>query len=501
MPEFHNPTIHRFKFALVLGFLALLCACSPRTVQKTQPAAPGIKLQPCQISAPGTTNHVTANCGTLTVYENRAAGSGRQIDLNIAIVRAVSRKPEADPLFFIPGGPGEAATESYALLATAFNQINQKRDIILVDQRGTGKSHPLQCPDDAGSSQAASDPGPQEIQAELKKCLAALDADPRFYTTAIAMDDLDQVRAVLGYDKINLYGGSYGTRAALAYMRQYPEHVRSAILDGVNPTDWSLGLSSPADAQRVLEAIFERCSADADCHKAFPNVQEEFVALLKKLDQGSVTVDLDHPASGERTSLTITRDVFANTIHQLSYTAETAALLPLLIHSAYARNDYSRLAAMTLSTSSQISSSLSPGMRFSVICSEDQPFFAGQELPEGYLGDMVTRSFDNICQVWPHGAIPADFKQPVRSAIPTLLISGELDPATPPSNGEQAARTLSNSLHLVVPGMGHINIFRGCIPKIANDFIDQGSIKNLETACVQELKPMPFFINFNGPIP
>jgi pimeloyl-ACP methyl ester carboxylesterase len=501
MPEFLNQTIQRFNLAFALGFLALLCACSPRTVQKTRPAAPGIHLEPCQISAPGTSNHVSANCGTLTVYEDRAAGSGRQIDLNIAVVRAVSRSPEADPLFFIPGGPGEAATESYPLLASAFNQINQKRDIILVDQRGTGKSHPLQCPEDPGNTQAANDPGPQEIQTELKKCLALLNSDPRFYTTAIAMDDLDQVRATLGYDKINLYGGSYGTRAALAYMRQHPDHVRSVILDGINPTDWSLGLSSPADAQRALDAILERCNAEADCHAAFPNVKEEFAALLKRLDQEAVSVELDHPVSGERTSLTITRDVFANTIHQLSYTPESAALLPLLIHSAYARNDYGRLAALTLSNTSQISSSLSPGMRFSVICSEDQPFFAGQALSEGYLGDMVTRSFDNICQAWPHGVIPTDFKQPVRSAIPTLLISGELDPATPPSNGEQVARTLSNSLHLIAPGMGHINIFRGCIPKIAYDFIDQGSVSNLETACVQELRPMPFFLNFNGPTP
>jgi pimeloyl-ACP methyl ester carboxylesterase len=328
-----------------------------------------------------------------------------------------------------------------------------------------------------------------------------LDADLRFYTTEIAMQDLDQVRAALGYPQINLYGASYGTRAALEYLRQFPEKTRTVILDGVAPPNWILGPTSAADAQRALEAIFNRCQEETACAQAFPHVAAEFQSLLEQLDQSPVEVQLDHPLTGEPTSYTLDRNTFANAVHLLSYTSETVVLLPVLIHSTYAEQDFRRFAAQALTTFENLEQSLSNGMRFSVLCAEDAPFYSEQPNSQGYLGDLVTTAFSEICTYWPSQPVPADFHQPVQSDIPVLLLSGAADPATPPANGELAAKNLSNSQHWIVPSMGHINIYRGCIPNLATDFINQASFDGIDPTCIQDITPMPFFLNFNGPIP
>lgn len=491
-------------FYLFLCCLALtLSGCARATSSPTPPAggapAGGLVLGECKESIPNLPMRGEPQCGTLRVYEDRAAGTGRQIELSVVVIPAVSRNPAPDPLFFIPGGPGESAAKSYPVVAAAFEKVNQKRAIVLVDQRGTGKSHPLTC-DFGADAESGDSSDPAAAQRLYQKCLQSLDADPRFYTTAIAMDDLDQVRAALGYDQINLYGASYGTRAALAYLRQHPDHTRSVILDGVAPPDWTLGDGSAAIAQRALDQLFARCAADAACRNAFPDLPAEFQGLLERLAAQPVSVSLDHPITGEPTTTTFERSRFVNTVHQMSYTAETAALLPLLIHTAYAQNDFQRFAALTLSTETDLGEAISPGMRMSVVCAEDAPFFTAAPDP-GYLGELVDEAFTSMCAVWPRGEIPADFHQPVRSEKPVLLISGGADPATPPENAEHAAQTLPNSLHVVVPGMGHINIYRGCLPRLAAQFIEDGSTAGLDPACAEQITPLPFFINFNGPQP
>ncbi|RPI33653.1 MAG: alpha/beta fold hydrolase, partial [Chloroflexota bacterium] len=260
-----NQSNHRIRFLwITVVFLLAFSACTPQ--QAPQPEIkPTISLEPCQLSAPGQVTRKEAKCGTLTVYENREAGSGRQIDLRIAVIPSISRNPAPDPLFFLTGGPGQAATESFPVMASAFERIQQKRDIVLVDQRGTGQSNPLKCPvlDEDLENQA--DDAYMDF---LNTCLESLDADPRLYTTWIAMQDLDQVREALGYQQINLYGVSYGTRAVLTYLKQYPDRVRSVILDGVVPQDEVLGIDVGRDAQRALDMIFARCAADQACNQA-----------------------------------------------------------------------------------------------------------------------------------------------------------------------------------------------------------------------------------------
>ncbi len=482
---------------MTLAWLLAACGPAPAALPTARPQAT-LPLDTCDVSFPASAGTMQARCGKLQVYENRAAQSGRQISLNVVVIPAISRSAKPDALFFVPGGPGESGVESFRAVASAFWHIHQDRDIVLVDQRGTGGSNPLNCPADSSNDQSQA-----AVQAYLQSCLKSLNADPRFYTTSIAMDDLEQVRLGLGYESIDLYGGSYGTRAALVYLRQYPERVRSVILDGVAPPNWILGPDTSPNAQHALDLLFKRCSADADCQGAFPNLQKEFLALYEPLQKQPLPTIINDPSSGSVVTITMTASYFANTIFTMSYTAETVALLPLTIHSSYERKDYSLIAAQGLALSESSSQSISDGMRYSVLCAEDQPFFgqAAQDSGQGYLGNAFMTSLNQVCATWPRGQIPANFHDPVQSSIPVLLLSGEVDPVTPPQNAALAAQTLPNNLQIVANGEGHINILHGCLPKIAADFINQGSILGLDTSCVQDIQPEPFFLNFAGPRP
>ncbi|MDY6876619.1 MAG: alpha/beta hydrolase [Chloroflexota bacterium] len=495
------------RLLLLMALLVLLgvAGCARTPTPSEIPSGPIITLEPCQLAAPGSSTRLSAKCGTLTVYEDRAALSGCQIMLYVAVIPALNRDPAPDPLFFITGGPGGAATQDYMSVQPAFQRINEDRDIVLVDQRGTGQSHPLDCPPSEDSPSSSDD---DALEQEVTHCLNQLDADLDLYTTSIAMDDLDQVRAALGYDKINLYGVSYGTRAALTYLRQHEDHVRTVILDGVLPQDEPLGISVASDAQRALDLIFERCVADSACAQAFPNLRQEFKSLQESLEREPVAVRLPHPTTGEPTEVNFTQEQFAQTMRLFSYSQETVALLPLLIHTTQTSGDFGHLAAQHLLVIQQLEGNISEGMNHSVLCAEDAPFlykegeFAGNGDAEkqSYLGEWY-RELENFCVLWPVTEVSVDFKAPVTSDVPVLLLSGEADPVTPPSNGDRAARTLPNSLHLVAPGQGHGVILRGCIPRIATEFIERGTVQELNTACISEIRPMPFFINFAGPSP
>jgi pimeloyl-ACP methyl ester carboxylesterase len=486
--------------ALGLG-LALLSACTAAPEAAAPP--PRLALSDCQLAAPGLADRKAAKCAALSVPEDRASPQGRQIALNIAVIPATASAPQPEPRFFLTGGPGQAATESYLALRSVFDRIQQDRDIVLVDQRGTGKSNPLRCPS-GNQDELSQDETAQS--AWLRACLDSLkDSDLRQYTTPAAVEDLDQVRQALGYNQINLYGLSYGTRVALSYLQRYPQHVRTVILDGIVPQDEPLGLDVARDAQRSLDLIFARCAADPACSAAFPELPAEFQGLLDLLQDGPLLVSLRDPLSGEMTELSLSREQFGAAVRLLSYTPETVALLPLLIHTAYETQDFSLLAAQYLVVVTDLSNTLSLGMNFSVLCSEDAPFidFAqAARLNQGaYLADLQTSELEQICSLWPRGVIPADFKQPVTADAPVLLLSGEADPVTPPENGEQAAKSLPNSLHLVAPGQGHNVIYRGCLPKLARQFIEQADFAGLDTACVAQIQAPPFFLNYNGPTP
>lgn len=487
--------IHRQHWILVSWALCILVVqlvgCAPATADTSAPS-PTLPLTDCQLSAPMTTLTIQARCGTLTVPENRANPSGRQLDLHVAVVPAVSRAPKRDPLVILVGGPGQAATEVYPIMARDLQRLRQDRDIILMDQRGTGQSHPLVC--DLPEDEALNE---EEAIDHLQACAATLDADLRFYTTEIAMRDLDAVRGALGYETLNLYGASYGTRAALTYLRMYPARVRSLVLDGVVSPDYRLFLNTAQDADRALTRAFARCAASADCDAAFPQLETDFDALLADLATDPVTTVVPDPVTTKPLTLTLEPTDVTGLVFPALYTPETVALLPLTIQQARA-GDFAPLIAQAGS----VEAGLSRGMFYAVACTEDAPRIdpaeAEARAEDSRFGDM-TEPLREICTAWPQGTLSDDFGQPVVSDVPALLLSGEVDPVTPPRYAEEVAEKLSNSRHLVGPGMGHGLIGRGCVSNLVTDFVIAGSAADLDATCVQQLAPPPFFASPNGP--
>ncbi len=487
------------SFMLVALFIIGAGACNAASGTSTPaPSRGDVLLEDCQLTAPGIDLQVSASCGTVEVFENRQAESGRTIDLQIAILEANSRTPAPDPLFILTGGPGQAATEAYLTLASAFSRVRSERDIVLVDQRGTGGSNRLQCD---FPQEVETDPNAQ-IAPLLEACLGTLEADLTQYTTTAAMQDLDQVREHLGYDQINLYGVSYGSRAALVYMRLFPERVRSVILDGLAPPQIALGLDMAADAQRAWDQIVERCMDQAGCAGAFPDIEVTFNSLLARLETEPLLISMSHPVSGEQMEVELTAEMVAMVVRFHSYAPETAALLPLLIHTAQVEGVFEPLAAQFYLNAGTLEASIANAMSYSVMCTEDVPFYEdAQPVKDTFLGSTLVDGFREICRVWPAGEAPPDFQQPVYSEAPVLLLSGEVDPVTPPKYADLAAETLPNSLHVIAPGMGHNVVGRGCLPNLVAEFLVTGETAGLDTGCVDRIQPFPFFINFSGPLP
>jgi pimeloyl-ACP methyl ester carboxylesterase len=381
-----------------------------------------------------------------------------------------------------------------------FQTINRTRDLVLVDQRGTGQSNPIECANFA-DIELDVEPTDEAVAHIINTCLAGLEADPTLYTTDIAMADLDEVRAALGYDQINLYGVSYGTRAALDYVRLYPAQVRAIILDAVTAPELVLFLTAPRDGQRALTMVFDRCSADPACRDQFPNLRAEFDALFASLAEPQPATVI-HPLSGEAIELTLTQDVLMQSLFNALYSADIVALLPLLIHQASATGDIAPLVAQALVVSEGIG--IYYGLLYSVTCAEDAPLIVLEEaerIQAETQFPLMAASFLQVCAHWPRGMVSADFRQPVRSDVPVLLLSGAADPITPPHYAEQVAETLPNSLHLVIPGYGHGVSAVGCMPDIAARFIASGTVAGLATGCLAEVQPPPFFVNHSGPQP
>jgi pimeloyl-ACP methyl ester carboxylesterase len=449
---------------------------------------------------------VQASCGTFEVPEDRAKPAGRQLKLRVAVVPALARSARPDPLFLLAGGPGQSAVEAFPpMLTSAFARVHRNRDLVLVDQRGTGASNPLKCQMVEPGAPLADRASDETFSLDrLRACLAGYDADPRLYTTSIAMQDLDEVRAALGYGAIDLWGGSYGTRAALVYLREHGEHVRAVVLDGVAPPTMRLPLHFAEDAQRAMTLLFKACAEEPACAKAWPDLPARFAALLARLEKAPVKTTVADPLTGEPTQLTIRRDLLAGILRAVLYLPGQAALVPLVIGRAEA-GDYGPLVAIATAFGEATQDSMSLGMMLSVLCAEDVPRFTDADVAARssgtFLGASLIRSFQQACSVWPKGQAAPGFEQPVRSDSPVLLLSGELDPVTPPAWAEEAARTLPASRHFVVPGVGHGATSVGCVPRLVDEFLEAASAAGLDQACVQRQKRPPFFVGFAGPTP
>jgi pimeloyl-ACP methyl ester carboxylesterase len=485
--------------ALALGILLAVGAA------RTAIAAPALTLAPCELEHPLRLAVFAAECGVLTVAENPQAPHGRQIGLHIARVGAISRRKQPDPLFVLAGGPGAAAGAFYASVAPAFARILRERDIVLVDQRGTGGSNPLEC---AESEEPLGHASEEEIAASARACLAALEkhADVAYYTTSLAVQDLEQVRAALGYARINLYGASYGTRVAQQYLRHFPGRTRSVILDGVVPVGQPMGLATARDAESALEDILQRCVRDAACRARFGDPLADYHAVRAALRTSTVPISVHDPETGDDTSFEFGADHLASVLRLLSYTSEYAALLPLVLHTAAAHEDYAPLAAQYLMVERAYAQSIATGMHNSVACAEDVPFFAAQPIDRAglaatYIGTRQLDGLEAVCRVWPRGPVDEDLHAPLLSEVPALLLSGSDDPATPPAYAHQAAGAFTHHLEVVLEGFGHGQLTAPCVDRVMAQFVARAAVAGLDVSCVRSARPLAFFTSLNGPPP
>lgn len=463
-----------------------------------------LALEPCRLEHPYGLGSVEARCGTLSVPEDRESPAGRHVELAIAVVPAVSAQARPDPLFLLAGGPGQGAREAFVGVLGALAGVRRERDIVLVDQRGTGGSNKLQC--DFPPEMLETEPPPERLRELTQECLGQLPGDPRFYTTSVAVRDLDAVRAALGYERINLYGGSYGTRVAQHFLRRYPDRVRSVILDGVVAPTLALGPSVALDADAALQGAFARCEATPACRERYPTLRAQFDALRAKLDAEPVRLRLPDPATAEPRDVEFTGEHLALAARMLIYSDSGSALLPLFIDEAQASGNFAPLAAQAEMIRGQLEDAMAIGMHNSVVCSEDLPFVDlgavdRAELARSFLGEGMLEALTTICAIWPTGPVDDDLKKPLDSPVPALLLSGEFDPVTPPAYAATAATAFRDHASLVFRGQGHIQLGLRCTQTIIRRFLDAGTAAGLDTTCVDDVAPAPFFLNFNGGTP
>lgn len=460
-----------------------------------------IELSPCDLSARHGRQEVDAQCGTLAVPLNPHEPGGETIELFVAVVEALAEQPAPDPLAVIAGGPGEAATRFYVTTEQAFSRIVRNRDIVLVDQRGTGRSAALRC--DASQDDPFLTAGGVAGMVEASvECLEGLDHDPRFFTTSVAVRDLEAVRQALGYERMNLYGVSYGTRVAQHYLRRFPDRVRRLVLDGVVPPDVALGPDVALASQAALDALFDRCESDAACRAAFPELEQQFLTVLERLTTAPVEVALDHPRTGDPVDVLVDHWMLVGVVRLLVYHPATASLLPVLIDAIHG-GDYRSLVTQAFVVTEGIED-LAVGLNNAVVCTEDVPFTGDVNLAaqaSTYMGTAFMEIVVGICEHWPRGLMDEDLREPLISDRPILLLSGELDPITPPRYAQRASVGLSNAIRVVGRGQGHGMLMVRCAQRLMAEFLDVDDAGALDLDCVERIRPFPLFISRMGPGP
>jgi pimeloyl-ACP methyl ester carboxylesterase len=479
-------TKHLLSFAMTGLLAAALSACSGTTTDKS---AVTIALSDCRVK----NFDGVARCATVSVPDDHSQPNGKRIEIFLAVLPSLARRPEADPLFLFAGGPGQAASDQ-GRVAMALNDIRKTRQIVLVDQRGTGKSKTLTCDttEDTKNKDAlveALNADIASVEKEWTKCLATMKGNPATHRTDDYINDLELVRKGLGYEKINVWGGSYGSRVALRYVKRFPASIRTAMLDGVAPTSLHLPDDAMATSEMQLKAALGACAESKACAKAYPNLSATLDTLIEKLRSAPQAINLTHPVTGKPISGTVTDRAVISFLWPLLYQPEGARLIPELINAAAAGN-FAPMAA-TSTANSIAETDLAIVQRFAVMCAEDM---LGRTAPAMDRFKSLSDVFYGFCKNLPHGKVEPEFFEPTTSDIPTLLFSGTLDPVTPLSQGTLAAKTLSQSKHVIASGAGHIVLQQSCARRLMSKFVTAGNIAGATDTCEAELKiPRPLF--------
>ncbi|GLQ93925.1 alpha/beta fold hydrolase [Dyella acidisoli] len=464
-----------------------------------------LTFKPCELGRPGSGARAQAWCTTFDVPENRDDPHSRRIGLNLAIARSDAQVPAPDMATLLAGGPGEAATEGWVILAPAFAEVRKHHDVLLLDQRGTGHSNPLSCKnaEEASSEDNAFTLDLDKVRKSVTACLDEVrqKADPRYYTTTIAAQDLEDVRKALGSPQLDLIGVSYGTRMAQQYLKRYPDSVRSVVLDSVVPNQLVLGQDFARDLDDALKKNFANCTAVPACKQRFGDSMQTLYQLRDALRANPHKVSFRDPETYETVERPLSEFSLASVVRMFAYQPETAALLPLSINAA-AHGDVGPLLGQAKILNGDLSGDMNNGMSMSVICSEDADLLQPQPQDQNtMLGNHLVDALKAQCGVWPHGTRPTDFHAPLKSDKPILLLSGEFDPVTPPRYGEQILPGLTDGRQLIFKGQGHSLLSRGCMPQLLGKFIDKPDPKLLDARCLDKLGSTPAFIDFNGASP
>jgi len=436
-------------------------------------------------------------CGKLTVPENWAKPQGNTLDINVIVVNAVAATAKKDPLFLIMGGPGQAGSELVGGLSKIFRKANEDRDLILVDQRGTGLSSPLVCED--SNANPYSDVMADFALADLDKCINSYDVDLSQYNTNNAVLDFEAVRQALGYEQINLYGISYGSRAAMVYMREKPQALRSVILDGVVPPQIPVGPMG-FEAARAFDILIEQCHSDEKCQGKYPNLRQDYLSVRAQLEQQTLVTTIDHPVTDKPIELKVDTTKFISSLFSLMYSVGSRELIPFVI-SEFSQGNYKPIAGLIASGQNK-RDKIYLGMHFNIICNEDMPraddALITKSKNNSFSGRHSIESLAKVCAHWPDFSAPSNFGEQVSSDIPTLLLSGELDPVTPPAWAELAAQGLSNHKHYIAKKAGHGLVTQTCAAKMVAQFVDNGKFEDIEGECLDK-QPLPgFLLNNNG---
>ena len=445
---------------------------------------------------------IDAECAVLERPENPAEPQGKKVQIHVTRFPARTPEPAADAFTVIQGGPGMSSIDLFLSMRGIFAGVQSKRDVLVFDQRGTGRSNMLTCEQDEDSDLIALQP--EEIKRQAQTCLDQLASNPAFYTTSVAVQDMEAIRAAAGYEQLSIYGVSYGTRVAQHYARRYPQKTRLLILDGVADVGLNLaGGEIAVRSQQAFDRMVQRCDENQACKDQFGNLADKFNALRKRLQESPAEVSFLHPVSGQPVTEMLTEQHLLGMVRLMPYSTESLALLPFILAQAFDAN-YVPMAAQSVLAEQQFSNDYAYAMNNSVVCTEDAPFVTAADLEgqaQTYFGSMMADSMQALCEVWPKGPMDEEFRESFTSDIPALLLSGETDPITPPENGSKAAAMFTNSKHIVVPAHGHGVIGRGCLPQLAGDFIELASVDELEEACVFRERALPFFITPAGPTP
>jgi pimeloyl-ACP methyl ester carboxylesterase len=472
----------------LLPLLTLLC--SAPAIAAPAAATPRPAVRSCHL--PGAEEAL--RCLSVPVPLDYATPGAASLKLHVTVAPAFRESARPDPLFVLAGGPGQAGSDVLPLLSAAFKRVRATRDIVFIDQRGTGLSGKLDCDDPANQDTMSEG----DIEADLRRCIAATHANFADYTTANAARDIDQVRRALGYGKINVWGGSYGTRLGQAYARAFPDRVRSLVLDGVAAPEQVIPAGG-RDGQAALDKLFAQCQQDAGCHKAYPNLRAEFDALATRAAAG-VKLQVSDPRTAQQVSFTMTSQRFLQTVHSILYAPADARRLPFLIHSAYQGRWEPFIARHNLSGDFSGDGSTSILLHLAVVCAEDVPRLTPQLVKEdaGMLTRPLADRIPGLCKVMNVPAAP--YAEPGEIQAPALLLSGALDPVTPPRRAESAARHMAHAQQLVVANAGHGISQLGCAPRLLRDFLDRPATP-LDAGCLAEIPAPTFQLGSAGPQP